>query len=149
MTPFLICSTPRSGSAWLSNFLTYDGVLCVHEPMVTPVPESGHWLVGGVDTGAAHFPLPLSKRIYQLRRDEREVERSLRNMGLPYIATPMLEVKTWDYADLFTLDCLREIWAEIVGTPFDAIRASQLIEFNVQHSIAPLAARVRDQLCLG
>ena len=147
MTPFLICATPRSGSAWLANFLTYDGVLCVHEPMVTPVPDGGHWLVGGVDTGAAHFPLPASKRIYQLRRDEREVERSLRNMGLPYIPTPRLDVQTWNYADLFTLDTLREIWAEMVGTPFDAIRATLLIEMNVQHSIAPLQARVNT--CLG
>lgn len=147
MTPFLICSTPRSGSAWLANFLTYDGVLCVHEPMVTPVPRGNHWLVGGVDTGAAHYPLPSSMRIYQLRRDEREVERSLRNMGLPFLATPLLDVKTWDYRDLFTLDCLGEIWTEIVGTPFDGIRAALLIELNVQHSIAPLRARVKS--CLG
>jgi hypothetical protein len=152
--PFLILSTPRSGSAWLANFLTYEGCLCIHEPTVwNNLQPSGHWLKGGIDTAAVHFLSDVlvasdpNTRVYQLRRNEEDVKASVDRLGLSYTPTPDLGFKTWRYEELFQLETLKGIWDEIVGTPIDENRARMLIEMNVQHDISVLKSRVEERLC--
>jgi hypothetical protein len=146
MSPFLICSTPRSGSAWLANFLTYDGCFCAHEPMAGGFGTiTGYKVVGSVDTAAAWMVEEIRRtmpdlRIYHLARDFYEVHESLRRMGIDGEIPPIGD--GWKYESLFTIPTLRELWGEIVGTTFDETRARMLIEMNVQRDLRALRHRL-------
>lgn len=143
--PFLICAMPRSGSAWLANFLTYDGCICLHDPLAGGEwPDGHHALRGCVDTGAAHFldRLPSGLRLYSLTRNAQDARDSLERLGLPVIESPAVDAPAFHYERLFDIGYLREIWAEIVGSPFDELRAAMLLEMNVQRDMDSLRKRV-------
>lgn len=66
MRPFLVLSTPRSGTAWIANWLTHQGVYCYHElfgePGVTSVEdvalrlrEDNGLVLGNSDSGNIWF----------------------------------------------------------------------------------------------
>ena len=141
---FFIYSTPRSGSAWLSNFLTYGGSFCQHEPLANGgMFFTDHPVSGAVDTGASfvgYLP-PEGVHTYHLYRDPLEVKRSLRRAGLPLY--PMDDYKMgFEYGRLFDFGYLEYVWGEVVGLPFDRARAEMLIELNVQRDISSLKQRV-------
>lgn len=146
---FLIFALPRSGSAWLANFLTYGECFCFHEPLAGGSLERlgrPAEIVGAADTGAYLFPVK-AEREYALIRHPQAVTYSLVKQGL----MPLQDwqrfhertrgLVTFRYESLFDLGYLREVWREIVGTAFAHERAEQLIEMNVQHDIPTLAAR--------
>ena len=43
------------------------------------------------------------------------------------------------------VEYLRELWRELNGDGFDAVRAEQLIEMNVQRNLGRLAARLQEK----
>lgn len=146
---FLIYAMPRSGSAWLANFLTYGECFCFHEPLAGgPLERLGRpaEIVGCADTGAYLFPVK-AEREYALIRHPQAVTYSLVKRGL----MPLQDwqkfhertkgLVTFRYEKLFDLGYLREVWAEIVGSSCPYDRAEQLIEMNIQHDIQTLAAR--------
>lgn len=158
MTPYIIYSTPRSGSAWLANFLSYDGSFCYHDPLENTDPADlgvllstpGYDVVGCVDTGAALFRGSLSRlglRQFALVRDAEDVSESLLNIGLPDVSNiEMIESIDVDvvfrYEGMFTLAALAPIWAVVTGLPFDPVRAAQLLKMNVQRDFASYGADV-------
>lgn len=146
---FLIFALPRSGSAWLSNFLTYGECFCYHEPLAGgPLSRLGRPadMVGAADTGAYLFPVS-APREYALVRSPQAVTYSLVKKGLmPLQDWELFHARTqglvtFKYELLFDVGYLREVWMEVVGTAFPHERAQQLIEMNVQHDIHTLAAR--------
>lgn len=145
MRKFFIYSTPRSGSAWLANFLTYGGSFCQHEPLANGQMVWHHYPVSGaIDTGAAfvHYEPPPDVAVFHLWRDLAEVNWSLRRQGLPtYNMTDYRH--GFDYRRMFDINYLEELWIEVTELPFDRPRAEMLIEMNVQRNMDALAKRVR------
>jgi len=142
---FFVYSTPRSGSAWLSNFLTYGGSFCQHEPLVSgQMTFTAHAVSGAVDTGAVmvgYIPPPECK-IFHLYRDVQEVGDSLRALGLPTYDMSKYR-KGFEYARLFDVSYLEWVWWEVTGLAFDKARAEMLIELNIQRSLPSLVRRLR------
>ena len=145
MRRFFIYSTPRSGSAWLSNFLTYGGSFCQHEPLADGrLVFTHHEVSGAIDTGAAFvgFVPPDDCAVYHLYRDEVAVKRSLKSLGLPVYDLSRYS-QGFEYDRLFDVDYLEELWTDITSLPFDRARAEMLVEMNVQRSLPGIARRLR------
>lgn len=90
---FVVCSLPRSRSAWLSQFLTYGDHYCGHEQLryMRSLDDVQAWLnqpnTGTCETAAAPFWRLLKKyspdvKIVTVRRPVDEVVDSLRRAGL-------------------------------------------------------------------
>jgi hypothetical protein len=165
---FVIFSLPRSGSSWLSLFLSAIPGFCFHEPLadggvdslrpkLASRPEPS---VGFIDTSAYQNrnevlrALPLA-RTFVLLRDPAEVEASiLRNLG-PFDMGQEYERfvdATGDfshiyYENLHDLDYLKEIWTQIIGPGFDKQRAEYLIEMKVQRDPQAVITRFRRTQC--
>jgi hypothetical protein len=148
---FLILSLPRSGSAWLANFLTYGPVYCYHEPMAEGSLEQLQPqapLTGAIDTGAWMWPelIPAGVRLFALAREPRRVSRSLRAVDLPddpdfaKFRETTSGLVTFDYERLFEVEYLRGVWRAIAGgdATFHGERARRLISFNVQRDLDEL-----------
>lgn len=169
---FFIYSLPRSGSAWLSTFLSMPGSWCYHEPLVCEMtmplllshmnqrPEPA---VGAVDTDFHNRPFAQvdDAQYFVIRRDLNAVFRS----------QIVARMTTWDndfkkqvdtlnehverakaveihHARFHDLGYMREVWDMVTGgLPFDAERASYQMDFNVQH--IPIAIGARRMQNLG
>jgi hypothetical protein len=158
---FFIYSLPRSGSAWLSMFLSQPGAFCIHEPLANEEPlmeqmsKRSENVVGAIDTSAYMDPLVLPKevKIYVLWRDWESIEQSSLKMGYDIdvklhqkIFTSNLEItpaNTIRYKDLGNLDYLEVLWNEIVGTPFDRERAEYLVEMKIERTVVSIVKRLR------
>jgi hypothetical protein len=158
---FFIYSLPRSGSSWLSQFLSMPGSYCYHEPFadntlqgildkmeVRPEP-----CVGLIDTSAhqrvvAHLS---NCNYFVLRRDLKDVESSLKLKGWVMclseenrklnLVAGLNECIEIHYRWLDDIVYLRNLWASIVGTPFDQERAEYLIEMRIQREFASVKRR--------
>jgi hypothetical protein len=112
-------------------------------------------VVGSVDTGAAfhverlHALMP-ELRLYALVRDRVDVVASLTALGLPAPEYPVLDLPTFRAELLGEVEYLHPVWEELNGEGFDAHRAEQLIELNVQRDLGRLSARLQERAsCLG
>jgi ABC-type transport system substrate-binding protein len=148
---FFIYSTPRSGSAWLANFLTYGGSFCQHEPLSSgEIVFADYPVSGAIDTGASfigYLP-PEGVKTYHLYRNPAEVKISLRRAGLPIY--PMDDYRMgFEYGKLFDVGYLEYVWGEITGLPFDKTRAEMLIDLNVQRDIPALKEKLRNRIWHG
>jgi hypothetical protein len=142
---FLIYSTPRSGSAWLSNFLTYNGSFCAHEPLAhgNGIYWAEYPVSGAIDTGAAYvgYKPPEGVDIFHLSRDRLEIEESLKRIGLPSYNLAAYKSQ-FRYRDLFDVDYLEVLWGVVTKLPFDRNRTEALIEMNVQRSISAIRSHL-------
>jgi hypothetical protein len=158
---FFIFSLPRSGSSWLSVFLSGPGSYCYHEPFAdggTPRlyslwdkrPEE---CVGAIDTsGHQRTTIPACDSYFVLHRHKHDIESSLRRKG--WVLNIDTEIQKLDAAER-TFECLsirynrlteisylESIWYSITaGLPFDKERAEYLIEMNIQRKFANVVAR--------
>lgn len=138
---------PRSGSAWLANFLTDGRCFCAHEPLADGhIDWSSGAVSGAICTAAAlaGFKPPEGVRTYSLSRDPDAVNRSLVNSGLPAMDLSMYPTGGFVYERLFDIDYLESIWAEVVGLSFNKRRAEMLIEMNVQRDLSKLFNKLRE-----
>lgn len=146
MRRFFIYSTPRSGSAWLSNYLTYAGSFCQHEPLVhgNGVYFPSYPVSGAIDTGAAFigYVPPEGVEIFHLARDKQEVADSLKRIGLKSYDLSAYR-SGFRYRDLFDINYLEVLWGLVTKLPFDRNRTEALIEMNVQRSISALRVHAR------
>ena len=143
----LIYAMPRSGSAWLANFLTHDGMVFHHDPLGRMTVTEASKLEAAVDTGAYLFPQLQAERSYQLVRRVDDCNRSLVKLGLPPIAEYQgLRGRTFYYERLFDVGYLAELWQEVRGPGFDQERAEVLIDLNVQHRLDRILGA---RQCLG
>lgn len=158
---FFIYSLPRSGSAWLSLFLSQPGSFCIHEPLANVEPVMNQMarrteaVVGAIDTSAYREPLVLPATIdtYVLWREWNEIEQSALRMGFEADVkheqriliqnVRMTPANTIRYKDLGNINYLEVLWKEIVGTPFDVERAEYLIEMKIERNFDSVMKRVR------
>ena len=148
MRRFFIYSTPRSGSAWLANFLTYGDSFCKHEPSADgEITFADYPVSGAIDTGASflgYLPPP-GTLVFHLWRDPAEVADSLRKIGLPSYDLSAY-MRGFEYAKLFDVDYLEKLWNLVTALPFNRERAELLIEMNIQRDVELLMRRVYGRL---
>jgi hypothetical protein len=152
---FFIFSLPRSGSAWLSVFLTGADSYCYHEltieqdwPLVAGSRKEQ--LIGAVDTAAILDP----KKIYDLYphidyyslvRNKEDINKSLRRVGLGKFNAnkyPLPPHTPIFYEKLHDIGYLNHIWDAIIGTPFDKERAERLVDMNIQRDLVALFSKM-------
>jgi len=144
---FFIYSLPRSGSTWLSVFLTGHDSFCYHDPFgderIVPRTEK---VVGAVDTGAYRMT-PIVDALYPearrfvLYRDIEQIQASTDRHGVKFNAAE--EMKILDaievpriYSSMFgDLEYLEILWKAIIGLPFDAERARMLSEMRIDTDV--------------
>lgn len=156
MKTFFILSLPRSRTAWLANFLTYDGAFCFHEGLLQTASlyqlrglfeSTGKQIVGNSDCANVFF-LDEIQDLYpdavfiHIRRNLEDVLSSLEDMTedfrdfqtvhMAHSRLRWLGVPTFDFDELDESAC-REIWKLCVGTPFDRQRWEMLdgIDMNI------------------
>jgi hypothetical protein len=158
---FFIYSLPRSGSSWLSVFLSSPGSYCYHEPLADiPVSQLGTLLarrqencIGAIDTSAyqrtdLYFSPDVT--LFVLLREQSQIQRSMRMKGwvmdLESERSKLIKASKGalpiQYEKLWDINYLETIWDTIVGTPFDRERAERLMEMNIQRTFASVAKRV-------
>lgn len=157
-----IYSLPRSGSAWLSMWLTGRSTFCFHEPSSEPESLQDLWesrpepVVCGVDTGAYIVApdayLALKARPYVLWRDPVEVQNSLNECGFPWFDAKLerakldavtLGMRVIYHDRLADVGYRRGLWHEITGgLHFDERRDAAIAGMNVQRDIKKFMARV-------
>lgn len=158
---FFIYSLPRSGSAWLSMFLSQPGCCCLHEPFA----DGGGWsqllerleerpepVAGAIDTSAYQRPGRPEVPRYRLVRPLEEIEASGRRLGFTSIdyegelhrfsaATQGLPlIEHWRFKDL---GYLKGLWQRLTGLPFDGQRAQTLTEMRIERDLSAVARRYR------
>ena len=141
MRRFFIYAMPRSGSAWLANFLTYSGSFCQHEPLAGgSFRFSDYPVSGAVDTGAAFigYEPPDGTLIFHLSRNVTDVAKSLRAIGLEPYDFANYWTGGFQYERLFDIGYLRELWIEVTRFPFDRERTLALMRMNVQTDLNQL-----------
>lgn len=143
----LIYAMPRSGSAWLANFLTHDGMVFHHDPLGRMSVAEASKLEAAVDTGAYLFPELKAEKSFALVRNVRDCNRSLARLGLLQVAEYQgFNLPTFYYERLFDVGYLADLWAVVRGPGFDKERAEVLIDLNIQHRLDRVLGAQR---CLG
>jgi hypothetical protein len=136
MTNYVIgISPPRSGTAWLSNFLTWGDCFIHHEALFGMesldkyqklLDSMGTGMAGSMDTAASYIVPALYSRFpdakfLMLVRPQDEVEKSCLDVGLGVDISACYEGLQWarehidnllivDYRNLFNQITMREIW---------------------------------------
>lgn len=160
MKRFFIYSLPRSGSSWLSQFLSMPGSYCYHEPfadmgwkrLLDHMEDRPEPCVGAIDTSAYQQGLLRTTELdmYVLIRNKIDIASSFKRKGWLFdlasendrfetVTRPLTPIH---YSMLHDLKYLEDVWGQIVGTPFDYERASRLVEMNIQRTFASVAERV-------
>lgn len=151
MLQFMVISAPRSASTWVSNWLSTDTTLCLHDPLwrwhYSELDTIKSQKVLGIAcTGVALFPEwvnahPARKVI--LHRDPMEIDASLTKIGL----TPCSQ--QWEgvldkirgmhlhWTDVFERP--KYVYEYLLDRPFDAERHQALREMNVQPCFSKLS----------
>lgn len=147
---FLILSLPRSGTAWLANFLTYDDCFCYHEPLADAHlrHERVRPITGAIDT-TVYMTNHSAPREYALVRNYDDITKSLKALSPIFVEDDLARFRdrtkhlsTFFYDKLFDVDYLEMVWTTITKRPFNRPRAELLIEMNVQRDFRKLIARV-------
>lgn len=148
---FMILAAPRSATTWVSNWLTTDTTLCLHDPLWTRSYDeldaiASPKMVGISCTGIALFPAwvnshPARKII--LHRDLKEVDASLERIGLSACSQAWegvlhkIEGVHLIWTDVF--DRPKPIYEYLLDKPFDAERHAALKEMNIQPDFRTLS----------
>lgn len=149
---FCIYSLPRSGSAWLSLFLSGRDSFCYHEPLSDyPLPRLFEQIaarperaVGIMDTAGYRIAPKAALSFHQrflLLRDPEEIRRSSAKFGIEFDAHAererlcALDGQVIDYQFLSDLNYLEVLWTRIVGDGFDIERARLLLEMRVERDV--------------
>jgi hypothetical protein len=160
---FFIYTMPRSGSAWLSQFLSQPGSFCFHEPfaddmrwdwLMTRMQERPEAVVGAIDTSAymrsdffshAQVPTfclyrPLSSIIASVKKKFPEYSYKTESEYEVFQAKT-LGMKLIHQRGFSDLGYLESVWNLVVGLPFDRGRSEYLMEMHVERD--PSAVRRR------
>jgi hypothetical protein len=147
MNNFLILGLPRSRTAWLANFLTYDGLFCYHEGTngCRSLEEYKNKLTpgrGDSNTGLGLFDV---KRLFSDfnivvidSEPEKAIQFSKDVFGVMVEEQILMLKENLDAIDGLHIsleeinDNLREIWEYVTDIPFHEERAELLKTFNIQ-----------------
>lgn len=147
MLDFAVFGLPRSGTAWIANWLTTDSTLCRHDPFADGLPETwafDHRKRGVACTGGYLFPQwvdSLQCPIAVIERDVNDCEASSNEIGfhgVEPLARWLAQVKArrWRFEDLWREESACELQAFLLpDLPFDVVRYRQLKQMNVQRDM--------------
>lgn len=121
MIKFIIGGLPRSGTTWLSVFLTTDDCVCLHDPSATMTKEQLESWTGGIcDTGAwflEDWCKANTDKFIIIDRAIKDVQIALERKGLPLVPSWVTERflytspnQRYFFEDLFTEELAEEIW---------------------------------------
>lgn len=134
---------PRSGTAWLANWLTTDTTLCLHDPFQR-LPEdwpSDERRLGISCTGAYLFPKWLEQQtcpVAVIERDPSACDESLAELGLPSTsglpaALARVQGRRWRFEDIWQEDTARELRSYLLPREaFDPLRYRLLRDLRVE-----------------
>ncbi len=154
---YAVVGLPRSGTAWIANWLTTNTQTCLHDPFTLGLPEVWPAHDGVACTGAYLLPgwLGTCSRVAVVERDPGACDASLAAIGLPLTTKAMqaalaaVDAPRWKFSELFTNEArARELHHFLIlPEPFNAARWRQLTTLNVQTKVRaegdPLAALQR------
>ena len=156
MRPFIVVGTPRSGTAWLAEFLSTLGRPCRHEPSLRfQQPEDlDRWLLSDGAAASDSMMTFLAPRAKQLRPDLftvvvrrplTEVRASFFKLGLeiPHWYLEMMDRQaaaipadlSVSFADLDNEETGRQIFEGCTQMPFEQRRWAEMRRTNVQSDI--------------
>jgi hypothetical protein len=143
MVEFMVLAAPRSGTTWASNWLTTDKTLCLHDPLWTHHYSDLDNIrtkktLGVACTGLYMFPDFVNKhsaRKIILHRDENEINKSLKAIGLPELSNTERDLNKIegihiDWRSIF--DDPKKIYEYLTGLEFDKERHDFLKEIEMQ-----------------
>jgi hypothetical protein len=172
MNTFFVLSLPRSRTAWMANFLTYDCSYCFHEgwlqvPSMHGLRElfasTGKPVVGNADCGNIFFVDEIldtftEPKFVMIERPIADVLASLRSMGpefgdeegvwrghelLQAFKRQNVPMLAIDY-DSLSQSAYRLIWDYCVGSAYDHQRTVMLDGLNVQIMPDKKLQQIRD-----
>ena len=141
---FIVAGLPRSGTTWVSNWLTAGDVLCLHDPFELGLPEDwprDHRRLGISCTGAVLFPRWVAAQgcpVAVIERPKAARDASLSRLGLHGILAlelllDSLPGRRFAFDQLWREDGARALQEFLLpGVPFDAIRYRELVRANAQ-----------------
>jgi hypothetical protein len=161
---FCIYSLPRSGSTWLSVFMSGRDSFCYHEPLSDySLPEllerigNRHETAVGIIDTAAYRASPRAaeyfERQFVLLRDADDIRSSSARFGVSYdvglemerLRASIPKATAIEYESLWDVSYLRNLWVQAIGTEFDEERARLMIEMRIERDIGQFFAN-RPQL---
>jgi len=163
MTPFIVCTTPRTRTAWLATWLTYGKCFCTHEVLqfcssfaeMKELLESIGGIVGNSDSANTLFIDSIVKlmpeaKIILVTRPTDEWVKSAGEIDIP-VTQEMIDVteqgveRVRSYnpleltlKDLDSYATLASLWENITGNPDVEVRTRQMMSINIQPHL-PLA----------
>lgn len=147
MIKYIITGLPRSGTTWLSVFLTTDDCVCLHDPFASYTPdELAEWEGGVSDTALWYYDewckAHTDKFILIVRKEE-DVISGLAEKGLPPVPDAFYDLftqktanKVIQFEDLFKEETLRDLWSYIYpDKPFNVTKWLQFKEIYMSPTI--------------
>lgn len=146
MIEFMVLSAPRSGSTWMSNWLTTEATLCLHDPILEHAPEDfdrieSDRMLGLSCSGLALLPdfvndHPARKLI--IHRPLDEINRSLGAIGLTPLGSRW-QMDTLDkieglhvkFEHVFNTVLAARMHEHLTGRPIDKVRHAHLCRMHV------------------
>jgi len=143
---FFVLGLPRSRTAWLANFLTYDGLFCYHEGTggCHSIDEYKDKIAGKGDsnTGLALFDFEPHFKDSKIVVIDSTIDRSVKFAADVFnvdVKDSMKALKNrLDNIEGLHIDIkdinnrLSDIWEFIANSPMDYERANSLINMNIQ-----------------
>jgi hypothetical protein len=143
MISFMVLSAPRSASAWVSNWLTTDTTLCIHEPLARWKPDELDQIESEKTLGVACTVLALQPdfvnahpaRKVILHRPLAEVRSAMKALRIEGDYDPKalnrIEGLHCDWREVFLAP--EAIYNYLLEKPFDAERHRELLNLNIQN----------------
>lgn len=160
MIDFAVVGLARSGTAWIANLFSSDGVLCWHDPLENQSLSDLHrWaaqrdgISGIADTSLGIMPELLTDSVHRLRaikvvRPIREINASLEKCGLSfrynnahYAALNTVPGPCVEFGQLHDYDVMNAAFHYLTGglRQLDRERFELLCKLNVQRHPAKYA----------
>lgn len=144
---YFVVGLPRSRTAWLANFLTYDGNFCYHEGLngCSSIEEYKEKLGNNKGDSCTGLPLidlegefPEAPKLI-IESDVQDSVEFAKNMygfdltkELTDFKCKMDSMKGMRVKLENINDSLEDIWKYLIGTPYDKERGDMLSNMNVQ-----------------
>jgi hypothetical protein len=144
---FMVVALPRSATTWVSNWLTTDKTLCLHDPLYTCKLEDldslkSEKLLGISCTAIFRFNEYLDNhpaRKLVIHRDLDEINASLRDELGVNTFTEAQDDSLYDidglhvtYNQLFDTSFAKTMYEHLLELPFDEERYNYLVGLNIQ-----------------
>jgi hypothetical protein len=152
---FIVYALPRSRTKWLSEFLSYGNVKCLHEitmhahTLETLQSIMGLQNIGICDTGLVEFCKQIASssqnaNVLVIRRDVKDVAQSLLKFGIEAegtlnklntfldMAEKLPRAITINYSDLDNETSCKRAFEHCLGVAFDSDHWEQLRHKNIQ-----------------